>query len=116
MTVSTISPVRAVSGQTIQQIVSQIAQGFRPLRVILFGSRASGKDDVTSDVDLLVVMDTDLRETEQAVQICQAIDYGIDLDLIVRKPSTIERRLALGDPFIAEILRSGQVLYESADG
>ncbi len=77
MTVSTISPVRAISGQAIQQIVGQIAQGFRPLRVILFGSQASGEDDVTSDVDLLVVMDTDLRETEQAVQICQAIDYGL---------------------------------------
>lgn len=115
MTVSVVRPAGTLPSQTIQHIVSQIAQGFRPWRVILFGSQVAGQGNEHSDVDLLVIMDTDLRETEQAVQICQAIDYQIDLDLIVRSPATIKRRLALGDPFIAEILQSGQVLYESPD-
>jgi hypothetical protein len=62
------------------------------------------------------VMDTALRETEQAVRMCQAIEYHFGLDLIVRTPETIARRLALGDPFLREIVTSGEVLYERADG
>ncbi len=64
---------------------------------------------------MLVIMDTALKEVEQAVRICQAIDYHFALDLIVRKPDTIDHRLALGDQFLTEILRSGKVLYERAD-
>jgi hypothetical protein len=63
-----------------------------------------------SDVDLLVVMDTPLKETEQAVRICQAIEYHFGLDLIVRTPETMARRLALGDPFLHEVVSKGKVL------
>jgi hypothetical protein len=46
------------------------------------------------------------------VRICQAIKYHFAPDLIVRKPSTVDYRLALGDAFLAEILNKGKVLYE----
>jgi hypothetical protein len=61
---------------------------------------------------MLVVMNTDLREIEQAVQICKAIPFRFGLDLIVRTPATLQRRLALGDNFLHEIMRDGKVLYE----
>jgi hypothetical protein len=68
-----------------------------------------------SDVDLLVIMRTSLKPTEQAVRICQAIEYYFGLDLIVRTPEMLERRLALGDSFLAEIMSRGKVLYERSD-
>jgi hypothetical protein len=55
-------------------------------------------------------------EAEQAVRICQAIEYHFGLDLIVQTPETLDRRLKLGDPFLAEIMRTGKTLYERADG
>lgn len=64
---------------------------------------------------MLVIMDTPLKETEQAVRICQAIKYHFGLDLIVRKPLTIDYRLALGDVFLTEILSKGEVLYERSN-
>ena len=97
-------------------IVQQIVDQFRPARVILFGSYAYGAPGPASDVDVLVVMETPLREAEQAVQICRAIDYHFALDLLVRTPATLQRRLALGDPFLHEVLSKGIVLYERADG
>ena len=57
-------------------------------------------------------METPLGEAEQAARICQAIDYHFGLDLIVRSPSTLGRRLALGDPFLSQIATSGKVLHE----
>ena len=66
-------------------------------------------------MDLLVIMRTPLKPTEPAVRICQAIEYHFGLDLIVRTPEMLEHRLALGDPFLAEIMSRGKVLYERSD-
>lgn len=107
---------RRASVARIQEVAQQIVERFDPERIILFGSYACGQPGSDSDVDLLVVMDTTLKETEQAVRICQAVDYHFGLDLIVRRPETVARRLALGDSFLAEVLDTGQVLYERADG
>jgi predicted nucleotidyltransferase len=98
-----------------QAVAQQIVERFDPERIILFGSHAYGQPGPDSDVDMLVVMDTPLKETEQAVRICQAIDYHFGLDLIVRRPETVARRLALGDSFLAELLNKGKVLYERAN-
>jgi predicted nucleotidyltransferase len=110
-------PARArqrIPRESIETVVRQIAERFQPERIILFGSYAYGRPDPGSDVDLLVVMDTPLKEMEQAVRICQAIEYHFGLDLIVRTPATLARRLALGDSFLHEATHKGEVLYERA--
>ena len=106
---------RRIPQESIETVVRQIAEHFRPEQIILFGSYAYGRPGPGSDVDLLVVMDTPLKEMEQAVRICQAIDYHFGLDLIVRTPSTMARRLALGDSFLHEATHNGKVLYERTD-
>jgi uncharacterized protein len=115
VTVLNINQRRRIPRRAIQAVVKQIAEQFQPDRIILFGSYAYGKPRPESDVDLLVVMDTSLRETEQAVQICQSIPYHFGLDLLVRTPATLTRRLALGDQFLHEIISEGKVLYERTD-
>lgn len=107
---------RRIPQQAIEEVVDQIVERFQPERIILFGSYAYGRPRPESDVDLLVVLETPLKETEQAVNICQAIDYHFGLDLIVRTPATLARRLALGDPFLHEVVSQGKVLYERTDG
>ena len=96
----------------IDDVVSQIAERFDPEKIILFGSYAHGQPRPESDVDLLVLMETPLRDADQAVQICLAIDYHFGLDLIVRTPQAFERRLALGDQFLRDIAAGGKVLHE----
>jgi predicted nucleotidyltransferase len=99
----------------ILSVARQIAERFRPECIILFGSYARGQAMPDSDVDMLVVMDTPLTEVDQAIQICRAIEYHFGLDLIVRRPATLTRRLALGDSFLREATATGLVLYERAD-
>lgn len=84
-------------------------------QIILFDPYAYGQPRPESDVDLLVVMHTPCKETEQAVLICRAIDSHFGLDLIVRTPATLARRLALDDPFLQEVVSEGKVLYERID-
>ena len=114
--VPTLDVRQRISPLAIDAVVRQIVKQFHPQQIILFGSYAYGQPRPESDVDLLVVMETPLKETEQAVRICQAIEYHFGLDLIVRTPVTLARRLALGDPFLHEAANKGKVLYERADG
>lgn len=84
--------------EAIDDVVRQIAEKFHPQKIILFGSYACGDFHPESDLDLLVVMDTSLREVQQAVQISLNIDYHFGMDLIVRTPANLQKRLMLVIP------------------
>jgi predicted nucleotidyltransferase len=114
--VPTVDKRKRIPQEAIDEVVRQIAEKFRPQKIILFGSYARGEPRPESDVDLLVVMDTPMREVEQAIQICQQIQYRFGLDLIVRKPKRLAERLKMRDWFLRDILEEGKVVYESRNG
>lgn len=99
----------------IKKVVGQISQKFKPNKVILFGSYGYGKPTYDSDVDLLVIMNPDGGRTRPSVRIRNAVEHLFPMDIIVRAPKEIERRIRLGDFFLEEILSKGKVLYESAN-
>jgi predicted nucleotidyltransferase len=97
----------------IQRIVQQIVERFDPQKVILFGSYASGKPTKDSDVDLLVVMDTDEEPIHAAARIAGAIDHPFALDVLVFKPSTLKASFERKGSFATEVMTKGKVLYEA---
>ena len=102
----TIAKIRALS--------RRIAAQFNPDRIILFGSRARGRAHADSDVDLLVVMRCNGSGARKAVEILNRVEPEFAVDLIVRTPQEIRRRLAQQDRFLGDIVRRGKVLYEAA--
>jgi uncharacterized protein len=106
---------RDVPMSVIKDFVRQVAEKFRPEKIILFGSHAYGRPHADSDVDILVVMSA-ANQIEQAVRIDRAIDPPFPLDLIVRTPKNLSWRLQEGDSFLEEIVKRGRVLYEKNDG
>jgi predicted nucleotidyltransferase len=102
---------RTVSRARIGQVVEQIVEKFTPAKVILFGSYATGQATETSDVDLLVVMDQKVA-TDASLRIRRSIRYDFGLDLLVMQQSRLESRVAEGDFFLQDILKSGKVLFE----
>ena len=100
----------------IRHYARQIAERFQPENIILFGSYAYGQPDKDSDVDILVVMPC-RNQISQAVRIRMAFPAPpFALDLIVRTPEKLQRRLDEGDSFLGEIVAKGKVLYEKANG
>jgi predicted nucleotidyltransferase len=102
-----------IAKKKIRSYVAALVREFHPQRVILFGSYAAGKPRPDSDIDLLVVMPHRGAGAEQAARIRRRIHPGFPLDLVVRSPAVISRRLKMGDGFIREILETGQVLHEA---
>jgi len=114
--VPAINQRKRIPEKAIQDVVRQIAEKFHPQKIILFGSYARGNPRPESDVDLLVVMDTPLKESRQALLIDKSLERDLfGLDLIVRTPENPEERIAQGDSFLKEIATQGKVLYESPD-
>jgi predicted nucleotidyltransferase len=107
---------KRIPKKAIDEIVRQIVEKFHPQKIILFGSYVRGNPRPESDVDLLVVMETPLKETKQALLIDQSLERDLfGLDLIVRTPQNLAKRISMGDSFLKEITTRGKVLYESSD-
>ncbi|HEX6270716.1 MAG TPA: nucleotidyltransferase domain-containing protein [Anaerolineales bacterium] len=113
--VPTIDQRERIPQEAIDEVVRQIAEKFKPQKIILFGSYARGNPRPESDVDILVVMETPLKESKQSLEIRRHLSVMFGLDLIVYKPQHLEKRLEMGDWFLRDILREGKVVYESSD-
>jgi predicted nucleotidyltransferase len=95
----------------IRRFARQLGERFHPHRIILFGSYAYGQPHAGSDVDLLVVMPA-ASEVNQSIRMTLAFEPPFPLDLIVRTPAKLKRRLAEGDRFLEQIMARGKVVYE----
>ena len=100
-----------IGKRVIKKIAREIAAHFHPRQVILFGSYAYGKPTEDSDVDLLVIMETEERNLPQALKISRAISHPFPMDLVVLKPREVQTRLQGGDLVLREILTKGEVLF-----
>jgi predicted nucleotidyltransferase len=97
--------------RVIRRWARQVAERFKPDKIILFGSHAYGTPHEDSDVDILVIMPA--RNTiSQAAKIRWECPVLFPMDLIVRTPRDLRWRIAEGESFHTEILTKGKVLYE----
>ncbi len=74
----------------------------------MFGSYAYGYPKEESNIDLLIIMKTNLKSYKQAAIIRMMSDntFGVvkPIDIIVRTPDEIEKRLNEGDFFINKVI------------
>jgi hypothetical protein len=100
------------SQSEIQALADKIACEFHPEKIILFGSHARGDARPDSDVDLLVIMDSDQHPARKAAEITSRVHPRCyPLDLIVRSPEMVRTRLRMNDWFMRDAMREGRVLY-----
>ncbi len=110
---SSNSKFKLVTRGQIEAVVRKIVDEFNPEKIILFGSYAYGKPSIDSDVDLLVVMESDEHPVRRATRIVSnLLDFPFPMDVLARTPQEIVRRLNVEDYFFREIIQQGQVLYE----
>jgi predicted nucleotidyltransferase len=103
-----------ISQKAVSSFARQVATQFKPEKIILFGSYAYGQPTEDSDVDILVSMPFKGRNPEKATEIWMATKPRFPIDIMVRKPAELKKRLNMGDFFLREITEKGKVLYEAA--
>jgi len=100
--------------ETILSIVEKIKDSYQPDKIILYGSYAYGKPDNDSDIDLLIIKQTDERPIDRRVfvrRLLSGLRRGYPFSSIVVTPEELKRRLEIGDQFFWEIVTKGEVLY-----
>ena len=97
----------------IQQIVDKIVREYQPEKIILFGSYAWGTPHEDSDVDLLVVKESDKKKWEREYELRMKLSGNKfpPMDLLMYTPGEVERRLQMNDLFFRDILDRGKVYY-----
>jgi len=112
-----LTRVKQVDESLLQEVVKRIVESVDPEKIILFGSYAYGEPHEGSDLDILVVMNSDLPRYKRSVPIYQALaGLLIPKDVLVYTPEEIEAWKDVPQAFITTILKKGRVIYEKKQG
>ena len=95
----------------IDRVVDTILEHCNPDLIFLFGSTAKGTAKYGSDIDILVVMDTDEKPMKRGMDILETIDVDATVDLIVMTPEEFMTNRADPRSFTNHILSSGRPIY-----
>ncbi len=105
-----------VDSKRINDIVNRIAIKFNPDKIILFGSYASNSQNDDSDLDLLIIQDTDQPIQTRGFDIRMSlIGTMIPFDILIYTNSEFEKEKDNSFSFLNSAMRNSKVLYERAD-
>jgi len=101
-----------ITQEQINDIVIRIVDNIQPQKVILFGSYAYGKPDENSDIDLLVIKDTDVPANRRGREIRKHLrGLCIPMDILVYTQNEIDEWKDTRTAFITQVVEKGKILY-----
>lgn len=103
-----------VTQKQIDEIRKRIAENFKPKKIILFDSYANGTPTQDSDLDLLIIKDSNLPARLQSYKIRKMLsDLKIPVDVIVKTAKEFEIYKDIVGTVVYPASKFGKVIYES---
>jgi predicted nucleotidyltransferase len=103
-----------ITHEQINEVRMRIVKNFKPQKIILFGSYANGTPTEESDLDLLVIKDSDSPSRLQSRKIRRFLsDLRIPIDVIVKTPEEYITYKDIIGTIIYPANKFGKVIYES---
>ena len=100
----------------IKEVARRIGDKAGAEAVILFGSHARGDANRHSDVDFLVIANSDLPRFKRSRELYKLFKpYPFGMDIVVYTPEEIERGRRTPLSFISAVLREGKRIYARGD-
>ena len=114
MTLSDLSANRERYRAKLQEALDIVVQKLSAVpevrRISVFGSYARGRADLFTDLDVLIIMDSDKSFVERQQRVYELLAVPVDLDALCYTPSEFEAMK--GRPFLWRALQDEIVLYE----
>jgi predicted nucleotidyltransferase len=103
----------AVDQKLLTEIVRRIRAVGDPQRIVLFGSRGRGDARPDSDIDLLIIEESDLPRYKRSARYRRVL-IGLfpAKDIVVWTPDEVRAWSAVKNAFVSVALREGRVLHE----
>lgn len=103
-----------VTQEQIDKVTNRIVEKFNPQKIILFGSYASGTPTEESDLDLLIIKDSNLPSRIQNRKVRKIIsDLRIPMDVIVKTNKEFDTYKDIIGTIIYPANKFGKVIYEA---
>ena len=96
----------------LERYLDLLLEHIAPEKVILFGSLAQDQVRAWSDIDLIVVIDTQARFLDRTKEMLRLLQPRVGLDVLVYTPDEFEQLCRERPFFQQEIVEKGRVLYE----
>lgn len=97
----------------VKLIVERIAEAVRPTRIYVYGSRVKGTATPESDVDVLILADTDARHRDIQLQVHRLFSSpAIALDVSVMRTDDFEQQRGIANTLAREVHENGVLCYE----
>jgi predicted nucleotidyltransferase len=104
--------MRTVSRQEkVVHIITSLEE-YDPQQVILFGSWARGDEDEHSDLDLVIIKETQERFLDRLEKVYELVKPTFAMDVLVYTPQEFHEMRERDNPFIEMVLKEGVVIYE----
>ena len=102
-----------VTDQLLAEVVRRIPTIGAPVKIVLFGSHAKGTARPDSDLDLLIIEESDLPRYRRSGRYRRVL-CGVfpAKDIVVWTPQEVEGWRAVPNAFISTVLAEGKLLYE----
>ena len=102
------------SNALLDEVIGKIVSMFRPEKIVIFGSVARGTAGPDSDIDMLIVMNTELSYYRRTAPIHVAMrNFPVAMDIFVLTPEEYDRLKDDEYSFASEIHKTGKVAYEA---
>jgi predicted nucleotidyltransferase len=109
--------LNARDNELLRTITTRIAEAVRPEKIILFGSWARGERGPHSDIDLLIIQESDLSRPQRYAQVRRLFwGMGVPMDILVYTPEEFARYQSVPGSFTHTVAREGKVLYARRPG
>lgn len=98
--------------KTIEAIKERIVEAVSPEKIILFGSCSRGEADAESDIDLVVVWDSDLNPHKRNLFLSRLFpkrDFSLDIFAFTKEE--VERLKDIAGTMVYEAFHNGKVIY-----
>ena len=104
-----------IARSQIKSFCDAVAREFKPQRIILFGSSATGTMTPDSDIDLLILESVQPNPREEGRRIRRAIrGLGYPIDVIVMPTDRFEESKAIIGGIAYPANKYGKVIYAAA--
>ncbi|MBI5868173.1 MAG: nucleotidyltransferase domain-containing protein [candidate division Zixibacteria bacterium] len=103
-----------IDSQTITEILDRLLAAANPLRIILFGSAATGQMTADSDIDLLVIEGNPVDTRQESIRLRNALrGLGYPFDVIVMAADRFEETKMVVGGIAYPAHKYGKVIYEA---
>ena len=101
-----------INDPLVEQVVNRIVERIHPLKIILFGSRATGKARRDSDLDLLIIYSGSKSKRDIKLDIQRLFRFrDFSMDLFVLTPDEFEPYRHVANTLAREASERGVVCY-----